>query len=166
MSILFSLCDQQITNSLITSNGTFEVFVSPPYDNNSAKNSMRAVCTFSNPVPADGNPEPTGYSISCVIEGRLNADNWYPLAYHFESWRNFDNGSQKIIVLQPNLSSIDAGIDDVVWVGGKAQAMISRQQGQCSEDLRLRVLIQETKHGTAEAFQSIHLEVKGELFDA
>lgn len=166
MSILFSFCDQTINNAAITGNGSHQVLVTNAYANNSGKNSLRVVITFSDPLPLDGNPEPTGYSISCVVEGLLNSDDWYPLAYHFDSWRNFDNGSQKIIVLQPNILSTDDGIDTATWVGGQTLALISRQQGQCADTIRLRIIVRETKHGTPEAFQSVHISAKGELYDA
>lgn len=165
MATAVSFCDAVLTNSAVTGNGTFTIFTSSNVTNNNDIKSLRVVAKYSNPVPLDGNPDPTAYSIQCVIEGRVNTDVWYPIAYQYEPWRNFDEGDQRIILLQPNLSTIDTGIDDIIYAGGATVARLSRQQGVAANPMRLRVLLRETAYGTPQAFQSIHLEVKGELFD-
>lgn len=166
MATIFSLFEGTLTAAAVTGNGTFVIHESsPPYVNTTDKPGMRVVVTYGSPVPQDGQPEPTGYAIQCLVEGKLNTDLWYPIAYQYEPWRNFDEGSQRIILLQPDISTFDTGIDDIVYAGGSTIARISRQQGRASHDIRLRVLLRETKFGTPEAFQSIAMEVKGELFD-
>ena len=102
--------------------------------------------------------------IGVVVEA-LNGGKWFPAAYQFEPYRNSENGNQRLIFLQPDISTYDDGIDSIVYVGDRTIARISRQQGRIGSSFRVRVILSENNYGTANAFQNVTMSIYGELYD-
>lgn len=160
-----TLCSQQFTNSTITSNGTFVIFSGSTIANNNALPGGRLVVDFSGASPLEGGEINPSYAITCILEG-IQDGVWYPIAYQFEPFKgNPNNGLQRIVVLQPDISTYDAGIDDIVYVADTTIARISRQQGRVPAQIRLRILLKENGFGTANAFVSATIKATLELYD-
>lgn len=152
------LINQTITNQGITSNGSFDLYTSPIQNNSNSLPSIRLVTEYAEVTPVDIG------GINVVIEAQNNG-LWFPIAYQFEPYRNQENGNKRIIMLQPEMSTYDDGIDSIVYVGDRTVARISRQQGRVGSSFRVRVSINETNYGTINAFQSVKLSIYGELYD-
>jgi len=160
-----TLCNQVLTNVDITGNGVFTLFAGTTVNNSVGLPCARLVLDYASIVPEDTGNNPISYSISPVLEG-LQDQVWFPLAYQFEPYKGAGwNGHQRIVVLQPGISTFDAGVDDSVWVGDTTIARISRQQGRACQSMRLKVVCKESGFGTAGAFQQVHLTALLELFD-
>ena len=154
----FSLAnDLTIDNSIITSNGTFTIWTSQVQNNNNNLPALRLIVSYSNPSPVDVN-------VTAIVESSQNGI-WYPIAYQFNPFNNVDNGKERIIILQPDMNSINAGIDDDMYVGGMVVARTSRQQGKVGSSFRVRLVCYENNYGNQSAFQSLKVSVYGELFD-
>jgi len=150
----------QITNSGITSNGVFDIWTSNIINNNNALPSMRLVIDYLAITPTSA---PT-FGLSILVESQIGT-KWFPIAYQFGDFSGFGNGDTRIIVLQPDMSTFDAGIDDNMFVGGKVIARISRQQGKVGSAFRVKMVCQENGFGGAGSFQSVNVNIYGELFD-
>jgi len=160
--ITFALLNgQQITNAVVTGNGTFDLYTSAAQNNTVNMPCLRLVVDYHASVP-DDITIPGG--ISVVVESQNNG-NWFPIAYQFEAYRRADNGPKRIIVLQPDISTFDAGIDDIMWIGDTTAARISRQQGKVGATYRVRVQLKEIAHGQPNQFQSVTMSIYGELYD-
>lgn len=162
----FSLyTNQLITNAAITGNGVFDVLVGANQTNSLALAGLRLVLDYSQEVPADGGATPITWALGALAEVQ-NGAAWFPVAYQFEQFANPAQGRKRVVMLAPNISTFDAGIDDVMYVGGETIARISRQQGMLGSTWRLRVVCRESGFGGAGAFQSARLSAYGEMFDA
>lgn len=160
-----TLCNQGFTNSVVTGNGTFVLYQGATVSNNNALPCARLIVDFSNPVSVDDGVINPSYGITCVLEG-IQDGVWYPVAYQFEPFRgNPDNGSQRILIVGPDISTYDTGIDDIVWVAETTSARISRQQGRIPAQIRLKILVRESQFGTANAFSSVTIRALLELHD-
>lgn len=154
----FSLANNLVlNNSGITGNGVFTIWTSSNISNNNNLYGMRLIVEYSNPLP-------TSVSVTAVVEA-LQSGMWFPVAYQFNSFNNMDNGPQRILLLLPNISSDNAGIDDDMYVGNSVIARISRQQGKAGATMRVRLIAQENSYGTGSQFESIKVSMYGELFD-
>lgn len=153
------LTNQIISNTVITANGVFDLYTSASISNSNGLPSMRMCIDYSDLTPND---IPGGVGVIIEVQ---NGSHWFPAAYQFEPYRNSENGNKRIILVQPNISTFDDGIDSIMYVGGRTVARISRQQGRIGSTFRVRVLIEETNYGGAAAFQSVKMNILGELFD-
>ena len=161
-SSTYSLCDQAFDNSAVTNNGVFTLFTSQTINNSVGLSCARIVIDYSNSNPID--PVGHTYGVTGILEG-VQDGVWYPLAYQFESFRGTPfNGPQRVITIQPDIQSFDAGIDDNMWIGEYTTARISRQQGRVSGSIRFRLLLSERGFGTSTAFQAITVRAIMELY--
>lgn len=156
----------QKTNSVVTANGLYDLWLSADQSNPLGLTSLKMVIDYKDSSPGYGGPALT-FEIGFVIEARIGS-NWYPIAYQFEPYRapTDGNGKKRILVLQPDISTFDAGIDDVMWVGGETVARVSRQQGKLGDLWRARMIVRENGYGGAGAFQSVTFDCYGETYDA
>ncbi len=157
----FTLLNNQVLSLPgITSNGVYDLYTSATQNNNNNLPSIRMVIDYHQLNPVDI------YSsgIGVVVEA-LNGGKWFPAAYQFEPYRNSENGNQRLIFLQPDISTYDDGIDSIVYVGDRTIARISRQQGRIGSSFRVRVILSENNYGTANAFQNVTMSIYGELYD-
>lgn len=157
---LFTILNNQtLTSPNITENGVYTLYTSTTQNNSNNIPCMRMVVEYHELLPLE---VPGG--IGLIVES-INGTNWFPIAYQFESYRNSDQGTQRIISLQPNMSTFDDGIDSIIYVGDRTVARLSRQQGTVGSSFRVRLIINEQLFGTANAFQSARISIYGELHD-
>lgn len=154
----------------ITENGSYEMVSGEINNSQSALRSLQLVLDYSSVLPPEdvnGAAQPIGFLIDAVVEGRSDdGAQWFPLAYQFSTFNRPSRGPKRIIHLQPSIVVIDLGVDDIVFAGNATQARISRQQGSCPDTaIRCKLLVTETDYGGPGAFQSMTLNVYGELFD-
>jgi len=152
------LNNQTFTNQNIISNGVFDLWTSTVQNNSNGLPAMRLVVDYNNVNPTDIG------GINVVVEAQNNG-LWFPIAYQFEPYRNSENGSKRIIILQQDMNTYDDGIDSIVYVGNATVARISRQQGRAGSSFRVRISVAETNYGTMNAFQSATISMYGELYD-
>lgn len=156
----FSLLNQQqITNTNVTGNGTHVLYTSGAISNNNNLPKLRLVVDYHDAEPGY---LPNGISVVAEV---MNGSNWYPMAYQFEPYRSIDNGTQRIILLEPEMNTYNDGIDSIVYVGDATIARISRQQGKVGGQFRVRVILKENNYGTAQAFQSVTMSIYGDISD-
>lgn len=124
-------------------------------------NSARLTIDYSSLLPAAGG----NYFIGCELEAKQASGLWAPIAYQFEPVRGTSQAMQRIIIVQPDLSVFDAGIDDIVAPTGDEQSRISRQQGEVPDsDLRVRFLIKDNLVGQASAFECVDVSAELHLY--
>lgn len=153
------------TNEGVVAPGTSDLWVSSPISNNNNLPNCRIVVEYREITPDNSLNVAKTFGLTAVLEGLLNGQ-WFPLAYQFEAFQNPDNGQQRVLVMQQDIQSFDAGIDDIVYVAGATVARISRQQGKAVGTLRLRIILQENDPAGPGCFQSVRLTAYGELYDA
>lgn len=144
-----------INNSAVTGNGKYTIWTST---NVSAvgNQSMRVIIDYKTSAPDETN-------VTAIVESEQNG-HWFPIAYQFNPFNNLDNGPQRIIIMQPDISVFNTGIDDDMYVGGQVIARISRFQGKVGSNLRVKLVLQESNYGTPNAFQSLNIDCYGECY--
>lgn len=158
-----------VGHDAVLGNGVFTVFESPVLVNDTSQtnfNSLRLVADFSDLQNAGGT-DPVDFlgGLTCVVEGQIG-NVWHPVAYQFEPLRNLDQGKQRIVILQPDMQTFDAGIDDIVFLGGSTAARISRQQGRVGPRFRVRVQCSETDFSGPYAFRGARIQLTLERYNA
>lgn len=144
--------------------GTHDLVTSSNISNNNNLPSARIVVEYTAVTPDDSvNVEKT-FGVTAILEALGGNGQWFPVAYQFEPFRSLQNGSKRVIVLQPDISDFNAGIDDIVYVADATVARISRQQGKCGGTMRVRLVLRENGTG-AGALQSLTVTAYGELYD-
>tara|TARA_R110002074_G_scaffold402324_1_gene607067 strand:+ start:136028 stop:136513 length:486 start_codon:yes stop_codon:yes gene_type:complete len=156
----FVLADNiTIDNTAITANGEYDIFISDTKTNSVGLPSLRVVVEYSLLTPVD-----IIGGINVVVESENNG-SWYPIAYQFEAYINSQQGDKRIIMLQPDMSTYNDGVDSIIWFANKTEGRISRQQGKVGTSFRVRVDLVENGFGGPYAFQSVKLNILGELYD-
>ena len=145
--------------------GTSDLFVSSNIQNNNNLPNCSVVISYDGITPNNTLNVQKTFGLTAVLEALLDG-KWFPVAYQFEPYRNPDNGKQRILVMQQDVQSFDAGIDDVVYVAESTVARISRQQGKAAGTMRVRVILRENDVNAEGAFSSVNLTIFGELYDA
>lgn len=171
----FTLWNNQTITALdagVNANGTFHLATSAEISNSqSALRSLQLILRYDSVIPEApqlaGEPAQT-FDISAIVEGRSeDGTQWFPIAYQFSPFRSSFQGSERILMLQPNIIVIDLGVDDVIYVNDGVRARVSRQQGAVPDTaFRVCVTVTERGYGGGGAFQSVTLTGFGELFDA
>ena len=159
--------DEIVNNSMVMGNDTYELIVSPEQNNNADYNSLRVIVEYDDFLPAITG---TTYGVTAMIESsnqEVGANQrWFPIAYQFREYKGKETQAKiRELILQPDFTIIDAGVDDVVYVADVEQARISRTAGKLGGDWRIRILLKETGYGGAGAFQSGKINVYGERFN-
>jgi hypothetical protein len=142
--------------------------VSQEFSNTNAQRGLRLTTTYQNLVPNNNENGPAGvtYELGLIIEGRDSIGSWFPIGYQFSSVKQNDQAPKRIIVLEPAISDINAGIDDVIYVGGRELARISRQQGSVpATAFRVSLILNELNPEGIGSFQSVTLSCVGEKYD-
>lgn len=161
----FTVCTNLALNNALVTQGVQTMYTSSNIQNSNNLPSVRLVVDWANIVPDSSVNVQKTFSLTVVLESLIGS-SWFPIAYQFEPYRSPGYGDKRILVLQPDISTFDAGIDDIVWVGEETLARISRQQGKAAATMRIRVVLNEQQPGGPGAFQSVSLSVYGELYDA
>lgn len=128
MAITF--LDQQVfTDTDIDPDGN--IFVSADKPNSPFAPNLRVVIRYTGADPADGSVRLQG-----VVEGKSSAGLYYPVAYQFDPFYGWFDQTREIVIDQGS-NWPDAGIDNIVYVGGKTIAQISNTQATLPDDWRL-----------------------------
>jgi hypothetical protein len=151
-------------DTLVPGNGTHTLWTSATQSNNTGLESMRIVIDYKEVLPAWPPASSVSYALALVIEALHNSDEWFPVAYQFEPFNYVENSRQREIYVDPSISDFNAGIDDIMYLGGKTIARISRQQGRVGLSWRARLICVENNHGSGEALQSAKISIYGEIY--
>lgn len=112
---------------------------------------------------------PTGigsFSISSVVESLDENGEWQIVAHQFSDLRHAGQGPKRVMILQPNLDTYNAGIDDSIYVASKEIGRTSRHQGKLPEkNFRVRVLVNDTDPSGPNSFQSVTFSASGEKYN-
>ena len=157
-----TLTNQDVDGNAITANGDYDLFISNSVNNSVSLPSLRIVVDYELMTPV----EFIG-GINVIVESE-NDGVWYPIAYQFEPYFNQAQGTKRIIVLQPDMSTFDDGIDSIIYFAGKTEGRISRQQGKVGDSFRVRVSLVENgygQHNDQYTFGSLKVHITGELYD-
>lgn len=154
------LTNQLIDNSIVNGNGLFTLWTSPSQNNSVGLPCLRLVTEYKEITPAAF----FTCGLNVVVEAQAGSQ-WYVVAYQFERFHGVGDGDQRVIVLQPDISTFNDGIDSIVYVAGATMSRISRQQGRVGGTFRVRLLYQENAYGQPDRFQSGRFNVYGELYD-
>lgn len=123
-------------------------------------NSLRLTMEFEELTPDSGG---SPFDITTVVEA-IDGTRRYPVAYQFTTHRYSGQGEKRVIVMQPDISDFNAGIDDVVWTG-KVDARISRQQGIVPAEFEVCVYLTDRYASGAPAFVSVKVSGTLELYN-
>ena len=100
------------------------------------------------------------------MEAKDPNGNWYPIAYQFTPLKNKSQGLKRILYVQPDMDTINVGIDDIVYPVDKAIARISREQGVVPESVvRVCILLVDKDTANANAFDSVTVNAEVELYN-
>ena len=149
----FQLIDNQVFIPSDISNGN--IFISPDQINDigvDRSTGIKVVIDYSE-LQASGN-------FQAVLEGKSNQGQYYVLGYQFEEFRFANFPQKRQIVMYPDLNWPDAGIDNIVFVGGTTVEQVSNQPGTLLNIWRVRVNITNTNN-----FTSIRMSIYGERFN-
>ncbi len=146
----------QIGNSAVQGNGTYTVWTSNVQNNPNDLSSMRVIIDYSS-------PNPSAINITAIVESSQDG-NWFPICYQFTPFTDSGNGPKRILVMQPDILSINSGIDDDTYIGDSVVARTSRFQGKVGANFRVRLVVYENNYGLANSFQNVTVNVYGELY--
>lgn len=96
-----------------------------------------------------------------ILEGKTSTGKWIPRAYQFDSFRASNTKQDRVILADPSILWLDAGISNIVYVGNKTIAEISPQAVTLPETWRIVVKIS----GLNNSFVSLDLDIDAELIN-
>lgn len=106
---------------------------------------------------------PAGATLQAIIEGKSNAGQYSVLAYQFEEL-SIVGFQQKIqIIMAPDLNWPDAGIENIIFIGGQTVEKVSNQAGILPGTWRVSVNL---KDPAPPRFVSVRMSIYGERFNA
>ena len=137
-----------------------DLLVSDPLNGNNV-NSLRVTLQYDDVTPDTGG---ASFSIGAVVETPA-AGGWTPIASQFSPFRTSRTATTREIVMQPDISDFNAGIDDIVYPVDRELARISRSQGQLPSDYRIRVLLVDNDPGGPSSFQSVKISASVDTYN-
>lgn len=155
----------EASNLSIVDGVPMDALVSASINNSSGNlfNSLKCTINYSNLTP---DVPGVNWQIGAVIEGLDANSNWYPIAYQFTPLKNKAQGLQRILYLQPNMDTVNVGIDDIVYPVDSITARISREQGIVPETaIRVKIILLEKDQNAATAFSSVTINAEVELYN-
>lgn len=139
--------------------------VSPSINNGSSLlrfNSFKLNIEYSSLVPATGGTAQLGALVESLDDNGL----WEPIHYQFSTFRRMSSAPTRTLVMQPNLDTFNAGIDDVVYPVNNEVARISRHQGRLPEtQFRLSIWVVDSDPYGPNGFQGVVVNAAGELYN-
>lgn len=105
---------------------------------------------------------PRGARLQALVEGKSSSGQYYVLAYQFEEFLEVGFEQKAQIIMAPDLNWPDAGIDNIIFVGGSSIEKVSNQVGILPGTWRVRVNIRDPNND----FVSIRMSIYGERFNA
>jgi hypothetical protein len=129
--------------------------------NATGQKGCRVVADFLSVIP----DAPGGsFELTLLIEGKSTLGNWYPVAYQFSPFKYTALAPERQLILQPDISDFNTGIDDSVYVSREI-ARISRMQGFLpSTEFRVCLMLMDNNPGP-NGFQSVTVTAVGERYD-
>lgn len=167
MSQPISLFSNQLIRAAdltIVAGETVHAAVSPDIGNSTGTiyNSMRLVFEYSGLSPV----QTTNFTVGAVIEAADANDKFSPIHYQFSPLNGFSEALVRELILQPNLDSFNAGIDDIVFPVDREVARISRQNGKLpATKLRACILLVDNDPGGSTPFVEVTVDAHGELYN-
>ncbi|ANS05914.1 hypothetical protein [uncultured Mediterranean phage] len=160
--------DLVLDNTNVTGDGIFELHRTDAQSNSGDYEGIKVVIEYDDFTPDPNDPLlNSNYSLSAVVEGRdASGAMWYPLIRQFDILRNPLGGKRQILVVSPSMFVIDEGIPIDDWDGEKVTTRYNKKQDRLTDNWRVRVEVRENKHGTADAFTSIKVNIFGARFNA
>ncbi len=155
------LSSQVFTNAAVTANGEYDL-ANVNINNTNKLPNCRIIIEYENLIPNVALPG--SFFISAILEGQRADGKYYPIAYQFEPFRRMSDGSQRIILVGPQIQS-GQGIDDIIYPADKVEARVSKEQGNTAANMRLHLKLIETGFGMIDSFQSVKISAYMELFD-
>lgn len=104
---------------------------------------------------------PTGAKLQALLEGKSLQGQYAILAYQFDEFDEVGIHRKRQIVMTPDSSWLDPGMDDLILVGGSIIEQISNQQGILPGIWRVSVNIRDPVSG----FASVRMSIYGERFN-
>ena len=139
--------------------------VSPAIDNGSSLlrfNSLKVNVTYSGLIPAQGGTA----RIGALVEAIGNTGQWEPLVYQFTTFYAMNVAPVRTLILQPDMDTFNAGIDDSVYPVNYEVARISRHQGRLPEtSFRMSIWIADSDPTGPNGFDRVTVSASGELYN-
>ncbi len=103
----------------------------------------------------------SGPTLQAIVEVKSAQGQYSILAYQFEEFGLLGFQQRRQINMAPNLNWPDAGIDNIIFVGGQTVEAVSNQVGLLPGTWRLSVLLKDP----SSRFTSIRMSIYGERFN-
>ena len=98
--------------------------------------------------------------LQAVIEAKADNGQYFPIGYQFNPFRIDYDGQFHTIVVDPNVFWSDAGVSNIVYVGGRTIGEVSPQQVALPTDWRICVHV---KTPTGSTLDNIDIDIAAEL---
>ena len=135
----------------------------PEISNTDGKPALSVVITYDSVTPDVIIPP---WYLSVLVEGQDAAGNWKTIARQFTDFRHSGQGTERPVIMHPNLSTFDTGFDDVEFSADEIIGRISRQQGTLpATKFRARLFIKDNDPTGTHRFVSVTLSAHGERQD-
>lgn len=160
MAKLLTIRDNSVTGNLTGTDITGDVILKSDEQSNSHSSNLyrgvRVDIKF-NELNAD-----SGVEVQAMIEGKDLMGNWSVVAYQFDPYRSGQSSTQRIIVVDPTVFWPDAGVSNIVYVGGKTIAEISPQQIILPDTWRVcvKILVPEQSN-----FNYLNMDINAEMIN-
>lgn len=148
----------------VTGNGTFDLFQSAAISNSQAREALRVVIKYEDNLPDPETQSPVYYSLGSRIDSSDGIGNWYPFHFQYKEYVKAEQGQTHILLIQPNLFSLDEGVPFELSDGTKIVSVESRKQASLPDDFRITIFVNERGFGTSGAFQSVKITSHYEVF--
>ncbi len=160
------LVSQTFDNTIVTGNGSYDLYVSPTYSNSNLRTSIKLIVDYEDNQPVPGAiVEPVQYDLVAFLESDDGSGNgWYPFHYQFEPYRSPGSGRQHILIMEPSIFNLDEGVPLDIWDGVQVIARQSKKQGSVPDNFRLRIQLNEFRYGEPGAFQSATISAHFQLY--
>lgn len=103
----------------------------------------------------------SGATLQATVESKSAQGQYSILAYQFEEFGLLGFQQKRQIIMAPNLNWPDAGIDNIIFVGGVTVERVSNQVGLLPGTWRLSVNLKDP----SSRFTSIRMSIYGERFN-
>ena len=153
---------------IVTDNGRYDLWSSEVIGNENKEagnagaefDSLRLTVRYQNPKPA------SNLSLQAIIESSNGQGKvWGSVGNQFDYYTG-EGGHEQVIQIQPNLFVTDPGIPELVFTGDDHTGSVSRQSSRIGSDFRVKIICSESFFGSDLAFQSVMIDVFGELYNS
>lgn len=153
----------EATSYTINANETVHLLTSAEITNDSGTiyDSLKVVIRYAELVNDGGSSK-----IGAVVEAKDGNGNFYPILYQFSPMVQLNQGPERILIMQPDLSDFNAGIDDVIFPVNETVGRISRHQGILPEStFRVCILLVDSDPNGTEPFVSLKVSAEAEQYN-